>query len=216
MENMVLEFDIIDAWIVITGLDWSYRHTDTVPHVAVSDCDVLRAWGLLECVHGCLHGNGIVKISDIEALNEDVLTTYVDSVGVEWEPWQSVIVKTRQKVWGEVIAEDQTSNLHLALEIHLDLEVVEVAVRDIFDVQVLFWWIHPFDTSELKAFRLSDVSHSRTAFRVEIKQISDPPHIALTIDGTISTESHILDVMESQEVSDVVRMVNGPVSEVLM
>ena len=94
-----------------------------------------------------------------------------------------------------------------------DLEVVHVHCVHILDVQVLLGGVEPLDAGELEVATATKEHESGPTFRVlvQLEELTDPPHIALSIDSSFTAESHVRDVIEHHEVTNVLLISHGPV-----
>ena len=64
------------------------RETNTPPNVHVSDKDVLRAWDWVSLI-ARFDSYCVIKVSNVNALNQNVTSRRVDSISVKWEGWNT-------------------------------------------------------------------------------------------------------------------------------
>lgn len=102
LERMVTldveELDIAHAAIICMGDNRADSHTNTEPYVTVANYDVLRALGILVSRIQGFDGDGVIIVGDVNALNQNVLSCRVNSIGVQsvgWEGLRSNAVQSR-------------------------------------------------------------------------------------------------------------------------
>ena len=83
IELVVQELDITCAAICSVRYYGANCHSNSKPNVAVTHDDVLRALCILTVPVHIFDSNSVVIVSDIQSLNQNVLSTRVDSVSIE-------------------------------------------------------------------------------------------------------------------------------------
>ena len=88
VELVVQELDVASAAILRVWNNGANSHSDSEPYIAVTHDDILGALRILTVLVHVLDSYSIIIISDIQSLNQDVLSTWVDSVCVQGVRWQ--------------------------------------------------------------------------------------------------------------------------------
>ena len=81
MQLRVLEGHVSDASVGVMRCDRANRETDTPPRFNVADHNVLGAREYVILRHW-LHDNCIVEVRDVDALDKDVNSLWVNAVSV--------------------------------------------------------------------------------------------------------------------------------------
>ena len=87
----------------------------------------------------------IIVVSNVESLNERILTSDVHSIRVKREAWQSDL----KVPWKETSATEQPVELQLALTVHLDLKIMEIESIEVFNMHVEVRRVFEFDSRDL-------------------------------------------------------------------
>ena len=102
LERMVTldveELDVTHATIICMRDNRADSHTDTEPNVTVANNDVLRALGVDVLGIQGFDGDSVIIVGDVNALNQNILSCRVDSIGVQsvgWEHLRANAVESR-------------------------------------------------------------------------------------------------------------------------
>ena len=109
--------------------------------VEVSNNDVLRAPSIFEVILSFLDDNSIVMARNIDSLDEEVVNTCVDSIGVETKHWD--LVAQNVLPW-----------------IDTDLEVMKVRITRVKNLEVGVWGVLQLDSAPLEPIHLMDFDQS--------------------------------------------------------
>ena len=195
---MVQELDVPDAVVVVIGRYRANRHTHSESDDAVTHDDVLAALRILAILVHRLDGDGIVMVRDVESFDQDVLASGVDTIGVEWVRRQGHPVETLMFA----SSGQEFSKLKLPLHLSHDLEVVNVEAIDVGDVDEVVRRVEPPDSADFDIGAMVHPEELGSAIGVPLDVLSDPPHVALSVDLAIATHVHVMNLRECNEVSD--------------
>ena len=198
IELMVQELDVPDAVVVVIGRYRANRHTHSESDDAVTHDDVLAALRILAILVHRLDGDGIVMVRDVESFDQDVLASGVDTIGVEWVRRQGHPVETLMFA----SSGQEFSKLKLPLHLSHDLEVVNVEAIDVGDVDEVVRRVEPPDSADFDIGAMVHPEELGSAIGVPLDVLSDPPHVALSVDLAIATHVHVMNLRECNEVSD--------------
>jgi len=82
-KSHILEGNVFHASEIASGGNGTDCHTNSVGYFDIAHKDIFRALSKLTSLVHRLHSYGIVKVCDLDTLDEDVLTRWVNSVSVE-------------------------------------------------------------------------------------------------------------------------------------
>ena len=79
---------------------------------------------------------------------------------------------------------------------------MEVASDEILDLQVIEGCVLPLDSGELEVGTSVNIDQTRSAIGVSLDIVTDPPHVALSIDCTATLNLEVMDLEKVKEVDD--------------
>lgn len=91
IESRVTERHIVDTVVLVAGWDRAHRQANPKPDVEVSHYDIFCTVGVLVVLVTRFDGYGVVIVGNIEALDQDIASMGIHSIGVEREHWERCI-----------------------------------------------------------------------------------------------------------------------------
>jgi len=82
-KSHILKSNVFYASEITSGGNGTDCHTNSVGHFDIAHEDIFRALSKLTSLVHRLHSDGIVEVCDLDTLDEDVLTRWVNTVSVE-------------------------------------------------------------------------------------------------------------------------------------
>lgn len=204
VELVITEGNIVHTVVGIIGRDASDGHSNSKPDIAVSDNHILCALRNLVVAIARFDSDGIIIISDVESLNENVAAVRVNTVSVEWEHGQGHTIDVVEEA---VLAEEsftveKLAELDLSLVVNPEFEIMHIELVNVLQHEMETRGVDPSDTRELKVLTTIDAEELRSAVRDLLDELTEPPHVALTINGTLTLNSEAVDVRKGEHVSD--------------
>jgi hypothetical protein len=87
VESHILECHVFDTGEVRSGGNCAYCHPYSINHLNVTHYDIFSTLSDSASVVHRFNSNSVIKIGNLDALNQEVLSRRVNTVSVQWESW---------------------------------------------------------------------------------------------------------------------------------
>ena len=206
VELDVRELHVADAVVFVGGRDRADRHSKAEVNIDVTNDDVLGAGRIRVPTVTGLDGDSVVEVGDVKALDQDVRASRVQTVSVEREPREGHSIEACVAIGSK----QKFAELELSHVVNVDLKVVAVEGVDVLDREEELGGVDEADARDFDIGAATDVEHLRSVIAVELKDLTNPPHVALAIYGAVTLEYDVVHLVELPEVLDVAIVVLRP------
>jgi len=180
------EFDvskdnISDTVVILVRRNRPNTHSNTQVNINVLNENILCAVDTITSMT-CFWNNGIIEVGDVDISERSVSSSHIDSISVQWEPRHREFKSIGEDGW-EFEDSEWLKHTHVVCN---NFEVVHIDVFAVLWHNIERGRVVDFDSTHFDSFSGHKINKLWSMSNIQVKEFSDPPHEALTIDLTTS------------------------------